>query len=40
MSGVAPNVTIVAEKVLNASGSGYDTDVANGIIKATQAGAR
>src|SRR5580658_406063 len=40
MSGVAPNVTIVAEKVLNASGSGYDTDVANGIIKATQAGAK
>jgi len=40
MSGVAPNVTIVAEKVLNASGSGYDTDVANGIVKATQAGAK
>ena len=40
MSGVAPNVTIVAEKVLNASGSGYDSDVANGIIKATQAGAK
>ena len=40
MSGVAPNVTIVAEKVLNASGSGYDTDVANGIIQATQAGAK
>jgi subtilisin family serine protease len=40
MSGVAPKVTIVAEKVLNASGSGYDSDVANGIMKATQAGAQ
>jgi hypothetical protein len=40
MSGVAPAVTIVSEKVLNASGSGYDTDVANGIIKAAQAGAK
>jgi len=40
MSGVAPEVTIVSEKVLNASGSGYDTDVANGIVKATQAGAK
>jgi hypothetical protein len=39
MSGVAPKATIVAEKVLNASGSGYDTDVANGIVKAANAGA-
>jgi hypothetical protein len=40
MSGVAPAATIVEEKVLNASGSGYDTDVANGIIKAANAGAQ
>lgn len=40
MSGVAPRVTIVAEKVLNAQGSGYDTDIANGIIRAAQAGAK
>ncbi|HEY2708174.1 MAG TPA: S8 family serine peptidase [Caulobacteraceae bacterium] len=40
MSGVAPNVTIVAEKVLSAAGSGSDADVANGITKATQAGAK
>lgn len=39
MSGVAPKATIVAEKVLNASGSGYDVDVANGITKAANAGA-
>jgi hypothetical protein len=39
MTGVASRATIVAEKVLNASGSGYDTDVANGIVKATKAGA-
>ena len=37
--GVAPNANIVAEKVLNASGSGYSTDVANGINKAVAAGA-
>ena len=37
--GVAPNANIVAEKVLNASGSGYSTDVANGITKAANAGA-
>ncbi len=37
--GVAPNANIVAEKVLNASGSGYSTDVANGIIRAANAGA-
>ena len=36
---VAPNANIVAEKVLNAAGSGYSTDVANGIIKAANAGA-
>ncbi len=40
MSGVAPKATIIAEKVLNASGSGYDSDVANGIVKATNAGAQ
>ncbi|MBF0460848.1 MAG: S8 family peptidase [Magnetococcales bacterium] len=37
--GVAPNANIAAEKVLNAAGSGYDTDVANGITKAANAGA-
>lgn len=37
--GVAPNANIVAEKVLNASGSGYSTDVSNGIVKAANAGA-
>jgi hypothetical protein len=36
---VAPNANIVAEKVLNAAGSGYSTDVANGIKKAADAGA-
>ena len=36
--GVAPNANIVAEKVLNAAGSGYTTDVANGIKKAADAG--
>jgi len=40
MEGVAPKATIIAEKVLNASGSGYDTDVANGITKAANAGAQ
>jgi subtilisin family serine protease len=40
MSGVAPAATIIAEKVLNASGAGYDTDVANGIVKAANAGAQ
>ena len=39
MSGVAPAATVLSEKVLNASGSGYDTDVANGIVKAADAGA-
>ena len=36
---VAPNANIIAEKVLNAAGSGYSTDVANGIRKAADAGA-
>ncbi len=39
MSGVAPAATILSEKVLNASGSGYDSDVANGITKAVNGGA-
>lgn len=37
--GVAPNANIVAEKVLSAAGSGYSTDVANGLKKAADAGA-
>lgn len=37
--GVAPLANIVAEKVLNAAGSGYSTDVANGVRKAADAGA-
>lgn len=36
---VAPNANILAEKVLNAAGSGYSTDVANGVRKAADAGA-
>lgn len=36
---VAPNANLVAEKVLSSAGSGYSTDVANGIIKAVDAGA-
>ena len=40
MAGVAPRATIIAEKVLKASGSGYDTDVANGIVAAVNAGAQ
>jgi subtilisin family serine protease len=40
MSGVAPGATIIAEKSLNKSGAGYDTDVASGITKATDAGAQ
>jgi hypothetical protein len=36
---VAPNANIVAEKVLNAAGTGYSTDVANGIRRAADAGA-
>ena len=39
MSGVAPAATVLSEKVLDASGSGYDTDVANGIIAAADSGA-
>jgi subtilisin family serine protease len=40
MSGVAPSATVLSEKVLNASGVGYDTDVANGIIRAANGGAQ
>ncbi len=36
--GVAPNANIIAGKVLNASGSGYNTDVSNGINKAVATG--
>jgi hypothetical protein len=39
MSGVAPAATVLIEKVLDQNGSGYDIDVANGIIKAADAGA-
>jgi len=37
--GVAPSANILSEKVLNAAGSGYSTDVANGVRKAADAGA-
>jgi hypothetical protein len=37
--GVAPSANIFSEKVLNAAGSGYSTDVANGVRKAADAGA-
>ncbi|AXS78951.1 S8 family serine peptidase [Dechloromonas sp. HYN0024] len=37
--GVAPSANIFSEKVLNAAGSGYSTDVANGVKKAADAGA-
>jgi hypothetical protein len=40
MSGVAPNAIILSEKVLSASGSGYSSDVANGIIRAADGGAK
>lgn len=40
MTGVAPGVTIVAEKALNSAGSGTDADVANGITRAADAGAK
>ena len=40
MSGVAPMATIVEEKALNDKGSGTTTDVANGIVKAVNAGAQ
>ena len=36
---VAPDANIIAEKVLSAAGTGYSTDVANGIKKAADAGA-
>jgi hypothetical protein len=39
MLGVAPLATILAEKVLNSSGSGTDLDVAMGVSKAVTAGA-
>ena len=39
MVSVAPNANIFSEKVLNAAGSGYSTDVSNGIKKAADAGA-
>lgn len=37
--GVAPAANIISEKVLNSAGSGYSTDVANGVKKAADAGA-
>lgn len=37
--GVAPTANILSEKVLNSAGSGYSTDVANGVRKAADAGA-
>ena len=40
MSGVAPAAGILSEKVLDASGSGTDVDVANGITRAANAGAK
>ncbi|MDE1145575.1 MAG: S8 family serine peptidase [Azospirillaceae bacterium] len=40
MAGVAPKATILSEKALNTAGSGTDADVANGIIKAANAGAK
>jgi subtilisin family serine protease len=40
MSGVAPKAVVIAEKSLSASGAGYDTDIASGIVKATNAGAQ
>ena len=36
---VAPNANIIAQKVLDNTGSGYTVDVANGIVKATNSGA-
>ncbi len=40
MSGVAPAAGVLSEKVLDASGSGTDADVANGITKAVNSGAK
>jgi hypothetical protein len=40
MSGVAPTATVIAQKVLNANATGSDTDVANGIVNAANAGAQ
>jgi len=39
VAGVAPNVTIIAVKVLGASGSGSVSDIAEGIVEAVKAGA-
>lgn len=38
--GAAPAANIIAQKVLNAAGRGYTTDVASGVRKAVDAGAR
>lgn len=40
MSGVAPAATILSDKSLNASGAGYDSDIASGIRKAADSGAQ
>jgi len=40
IAGVAPNVSIIAVKVLTDSGSGTVTDIAEGIIEAVKVGAR
>ena len=40
MVGVAPGASILSMKVLNAQGSGYDVDVANGIVAAANGGAK
>nr|ADZ52809.1 subtilisin-like serine protease [uncultured bacterium] len=39
VAGVAPNVTLIAVKVLYDSGSGSVTDIAEGIVEAVKAGA-
>lgn len=39
MSGVAPGVTIVAIKAMSRAGSGYESDIANGLMKAADSGA-
>ncbi|MFV4649044.1 S8 family serine peptidase, partial [Mycobacterium tuberculosis] len=40
MSGVAPGASIISEKALSSSGSGTDADVANGLTRAADAGAK
>jgi thermitase len=40
IAGIAPNVTILAERVLDASGNGTLDDIANGIIHAADSGAK